>query len=129
MYSTSSWGDDRLQAGDLGEPHIVLPHKDTHVVGDRQFPGGDEEEFDVPELGHGLDEGSGRCGPFFKSPHSPRHSPSTPPRRRVMVVRSAMVWVGLHVAAVPGVHHRHMGVQGGRLGEPSQGVRMTTTSA
>ena len=32
--------------------------------------------------------------PFFRSPHRPIHSPSTLPRRRVMVVRSAMVWVG-----------------------------------
>ena len=28
---------------------------------------------------------------------------------------------GVHVAAVPGVHHRHMGVQGGRLGRALPG--------
>ena len=50
-------GDDGLQTGDLGEPHIVLTHEDPHIFGNGQIPGRDEEKLDIPELGHGLDEG------------------------------------------------------------------------
>ena len=67
--------------------------------------------------------------PFFKSPHSPRHSPSTPPRRRVMVVRSAMVWVGCMWPPSPAFTTGTWEYREAALAEPSQGVRMTTTSA
>ena len=113
-------GDDRLQAGDLGEPHVVLPHKDPHVVGDRQFPGGDEEKLDVPELGHGLDEGVDGAA-VLQIAAQPKAQPVHPAPQAGDGGQVGHGLGGVHVAAVPGVHHRHMGVQGGRLGRALPG--------
>ena len=114
-------GDDRLQAGDLGEPHVVLPHEGPHVLGDGQLPGGDEEELDALELGHGLDEGVDGAAVLQVAAQAHRQPVHLP----LQAGDGGEVGGGLggvHVAAVAGVDDRHIGVEGGRLGGALHGV-------
>ena len=67
--------------------------------------------------------------PFFRSPHRPMDSPSARPSRRVMAVRSAMVWVGCMWPPSPALMTGTSEYSEAALADPSQGVRMTTTSA
>ena len=67
--------------------------------------------------------------PFFRSPHRPTDSPSTLPRRRVMVVRSAVVWVGCMCPPSPALITGTSEYREAALAAPSLGLRMTTTSA
>ena len=113
--------DDGLQAGDLGEPHAMLPHKGPHVLGHRQLTGGDEEKLDALKLGQGLDEGVNRAAVLqiaAQAHGQPVHL--APQAGDGGEIRSGLG--GVHVAAVAGVDHRHVGVQGGRLGRALLGV-------
>ena len=67
--------------------------------------------------------------PYFRSPHTPMDSPSAPPSSRVMVVRSAMVWVGCMCPPSPALTTGTWEYREAALAAPSQGVRMTMTSA
>ena len=112
--------DDRLQAGDLGEPHLMLPHKDAHIVRDSQFPGGDQKELDVVELGQGLDERVDRAA-VFQVAAQPNAQPVHAAPQAGDGGQVCHGLSGVHMAAVPGVDHRDIGVQGGRLGRALPG--------
>ena len=56
-------------------------------------------------------------------------SPSTFPSSRVMVVKSAMVWVGCMWPPSPALTTGTWEYREAALADPSQGVRMITTSA
>ena len=114
-------GDDRLQAGDLSEPHAVLPQEGPHILRDGQLPGGDEEKFDARELGHGLDEGVDGAA-VLQVPAQPyREAVHLPPQAGDGGEVGGGLG-GMHVSAVPGVDDRHVRVEGGGLGGPLQGV-------
>ena len=99
----------------------MLPHKGPHVLGHRQLTGGDEEKLDALKLGQGLDEGVNRAAVLqiaAQAHGQPVHL--APQAGDGGEIRSGLG--GVHVAAVAGVDHRHVGVQGGRLGRALLGV-------
>ena len=110
-------GDDRLQAGDLGEAHVVLQEKIPHIAGDRQLPRGDEEEAHPVKFRHGLDEGVDRPA-VFQVPAQPDGQPVRLPQQAGHGGQVGHGLGGVHMAAVPRVDHRHVGVQRRRLGRP-----------
>ena len=113
-------GNYRLQAGNLGERHVVLLQKGPHVPGHRQLLGGDEEKADLFKLGQGLDEGVDGAAVFQVAAQA-HGQPVHPPQQAGDGGQVGHGLGGVHVAAVPGVDHRHVGVEGGRLGRPLPG--------
>ena len=83
--------------------------------------GGDEEELDALKLGQGLDEGVDGAAVFQIAAQAHRQPVHLAPQAGDGGEIGGGL-SGVHVPAVAGVDHRHIGVQGGRLGRPLLGV-------
>ena len=108
-------GHHGLQTGDLGKAHVILLHEGADIVGYCQLPGGDEEEGDVLEFSQGFDEGVDSAAVFQVAAQADGQVVYFAPQAG----DGSQVGHGLggvHVAAVAGIDHGHVGVEGGGLG-------------
>lgn len=106
--------DHGVKIGHFHMAQAMGVHIIDHIVGNGQFPGGNQIEFDVFEPGQGGDQGVDGASVFQVAAQSNAH-----------IVHAAAQMHdggqigqglgGMHVATVAGIDHWHIGIEGSRF--------------